>query len=212
MFFMHPDFDEIVYSEHVIAFTTLANEYCSFLDQVATYSQKAFVDKAHRLLPLIYIKALSLPETAPVDPDIIDKTVTQEEWEEVCHAVARKLGKYDTYKEVFDPLHSSEDPMTSLSEGFADIFQDLKDYLALFSMGSNEMMNDAIWECQKNFCEYWGQRLVNILRILHYLKYNQGNLNTNDGRKASDYDPMKQDTSSWAISRRQNEFREEDDE
>ena len=53
---------------------------------------------------------------------------------------------------------------------------------------------------------------MNILRILHYLQYKQGNLNANDGRKADDFDPMKQDTSSWAISRRQSEFQEEEDE
>jgi hypothetical protein len=73
-------------------------------------------------------------------------------------------------------------------------------------------MNDAIWECAKNFREYWGQRLVNILRVLHYLQYNQGNLNTKDGRKASDFDPMNLDTSSWAISHRFSDLQEDDDE
>jgi hypothetical protein len=208
---MHQNFEEIVYSEQVIAFTTLANEYCNFLDQVANYSQKSFVDKAHRLLAILYVKALSLPEVEPFDPETIDKTVTQEEWEEVNHAVARKLGKYDTYNEVYDPLNTG-DQMNSLSEGFADIFQDLKDYIYLYSMGSPEMMNDAIWECTNNFKKYWGQRLLNILRILHYLQYNLGHLNPNDGRKTETPDLGKIDTSSWAISKRQNEFREEEDE
>ncbi len=209
---MHDNIEEIVYSDQVIAFTTLANQYCKFVDQVATFSQKDFVDKAHRLLPILYIKALSLPVTEPVDTDMIDKSVTQEEWEEVQHAVSKKLGRYDAYNEVFDPMQSADDKMTSLSEGFADIFQDLKDYLSLFAMGSPEMMNDAIWECAKNFREYWGQRLVNILRVLHYLQYNQGNLNTKDGRKASDFDPMNLDTSSWAISHRFSDLQEDDDE
>lgn len=209
---MSESFEEIVYSDQVIAFTTLANEYCKFVDQVATYSQKDFIDKAHRLLPIIYIKALSLPDVEPYDADFIDKTVTQEEWEEVQHAVARKLGHHDSYSEVFEPMQSSGDTMTSLSEGFADIFQDVKDYLTIFSIGSPEMMNDAIYECKKNFREYWGQRLLNIQRILHYLFYTKGNLKSNDGRKTDESGPTGQDTSSWAISRRQTDFQEDNDE
>lgn len=47
-------------------------------------------------------------------------------------------------------------------------------------MGSPEMMNDAIWECARNFREYWGQRLLNIIRVLHHLVYGGANLNHND--------------------------------
>lgn len=176
---MSDDFEKIVYSDEVITFTALANEYCKFIDYVASFSQKDFVDKAHRLLPLLYVKTLSLPEVEPVDQDMIEKTVTQEEWDEVHNAVAKKLARFDNYKEALDPLRNS-DEMTSLSEGFADIFQDLKDYLSLMQMGSPEMMNDAIWECARNFREYWGQRLLNIVRVLHHLIYGGANLSQDD--------------------------------
>ncbi len=177
---MTSDFEKIIYSDEVIAFTTLANEYCRYIDGIALYSQCDFVDKMHRLLPLIYVKTLSIPSVEPVDPDFIEKSVTQEEWETVQQAVHQKLNKYDAYSEPLDPLQRAADSMTSLSEGFADIYQDLKDYLVLMSIGSPEMMNDAIAECVNNFREYWGQRLVNIMRVLHHLQYGGIALDTTD--------------------------------
>ena len=178
---MTEDFEKIVYSDEVIAFTALASQYCNLVDRVAAYSQSDFVSQQHRLLSLLYVKTLSLPSIEPIDPEMVEKTVTHEEWDEVQTAVAANLANFDRYSEVYDPL-AGDDAMTSLSEGFADIFQDLKDYLSLMQMGSPEMMNDAIWECVNNFKNYWGQRLVNIVRVLHHLIYSGAALRTDDAR------------------------------
>lgn len=178
---MTDDFEKTVYSDEVIAFTALAGKYCDMVDCVAAFSQRDFIDKSLRLFSILYVKALSLPDVEPVDPDMIEKTVTQEEWDEVHNAVAAKLAGFDGYTESLDPL-ASDDAMTSLSEGYADIFQDLKDYMSLMRMGSPEMMNDAVWECARNFREYWGQRLVNIVRVLHHLIYSGAALRTDDAR------------------------------
>ncbi|MCQ2374745.1 MAG: DUF5063 domain-containing protein [Salinivirgaceae bacterium] len=178
------DIESVVYNDRTVAFTALANQFCTFIDRVATFSQKDFVDNAHKLLALLYVKALSLPQTEPTDPDMIEKTVTQEEWDEVFNAVALKMGKFDKYKEIEQPIQSgAKAEMASIAEGFADIFQDLKDYTSLMSYGSPEMMNDAIWECTNNFRQYWGQRLVNILRVLHLLQYSGVELCTTDARQ-----------------------------
>lgn len=34
-------------------------------------------------------------------------------------------------------------------------------------------MNDSLAVCRENFTLYWGQKLVNTLRALHDVKYNQ---------------------------------------
>ena len=34
-------------------------------------------------------------------------------------------------------------------------------------------MNDALWECKNNFEEFWGQKLVNVLRAIHSLVYSE---------------------------------------
>ena len=197
---MTEDFEKIVYSDEVIAFTALAGEYCNLIDRVAAYSQRDFIDHQLRLLALIYVKTLSLPDVEPIDPEMVEKTVTQEEWDEVHNAVVAKLAKFDRYSEVFDPL-AGDDAMTSLSEGFADIFQDLKDYLSLMQMGSPEMMNDAIWECVNNFKNYWGQRLVNIVRVLHHLIYSGAPLRTDDAKTFE-----RDDRPSWERGNQQSDF------
>ncbi len=173
------NYEKTIYSDEVVAFTTLAAEYCKFVNTAASFSQKDFVDRALKLLAILYVKTLSLPAVETTDSDMIEKSVTQEEWDEIHNAVARKLGRFDQYTETLDPL-AGDDAMTSLSEGFADIYQDLKDYVVLMQMGSAEMMVDAIGECARNFREYWGQRLTNILRVLHHLQYSGAKLDTTD--------------------------------
>jgi len=185
---MENNFESLVYSENVIGFTALATEYCNLLDGVALLSQKDFMDKAHRLLPLIYLKAIILPEIEPEMPDMIDKSVTQEEWEAVFITMQKKLQGVDAYTEVLDALND-EQQMNTLSEGFTDIYQDLKDYISLYSMGTPEIMNDASWECKNNFKNYWGQRLMNITRVLHHLLYGNVNLNETDALTQADFDP-----------------------
>lgn len=194
---MEHDIENRVYSENVIGFTTLAAEYCNLLDSVALLSQKDFIDKAHRLLPLIYLKAIILPEVEPEMPDMIDKSVTQEEWEVVHLTLLKKLSGVDEYQEVWDSLNDSQQ-MNSLSEGFTDIYQDLKDYIALYNMGTPEIMNDAIWECKNNFKQFWGQRLMNITRVLHHLLYGGVSLNETDALSEADFDPENWGKKDWS--------------
>jgi len=189
---MDKNFESVVYSENVIGFTALAAEFCNLLDGIALLSQKDFIDKAHRLLPLLYLKAIILPDTEAEMPEMIDKVVTQEEWEAVFETLKRKLGVHDAYNEVLDALND-EQQMNSLSEGFADIYQDLKDFVSLYNMGTPEIMNDAIWDCKKNFQEFWGQRLVNIVRVLHYLMYGGIMLKEDDALSHEDFDPEQWD-------------------
>jgi hypothetical protein len=208
---MEHELESIVYSENVLGFNVLATQYCNMLDKLSLLSQRDFVDKCHRLLPLIYLKAIILPETEVQMPEMIDKSVTQEEWEEVQHAVAQKLNGVDSYTEVLDSLNDDQQ-MTSLSEGFADIYQDLKDYLVLYNMGTPEIMNDAIWECKNNFKEFWGQRLVNITRVLHSLLYGGAILRETDALSANDFDPDKREKRQWSDFGMETETEEDADE
>ena len=54
---------------------------------------------------------------------------------------------------------------------FADIYQYLKDFISVFQLGLNETMNDSLVVCKEHFREFWGQRLLNTMRALHYVKY-----------------------------------------
>lgn len=83
------------------------------------------------------------------------------------------LGEHDTFYEVFDPdiQFGSETVTASVSENILDIYQDLKDFVMAYSLGNEEVMNDSLAECRSHFVEFWGQRLVNVLRALHQLTF-----------------------------------------
>ncbi len=184
---MENNYEELVYSENVLGFVTLASEYCNLLDNTALLSQHNFIDKAHRLLPLLYLKAIVLPDMEAHMPEMIEKSVTREEWEAVYETVIPKMGEYDNYQEIYDSL-LDEEQMSSISEGFTDIYQDLKDFLSAYNMGTPEIMNDAIWECKNNFKSFWGQRITNIQRVLHHLLYSDVILNQDDALSIDDFD------------------------
>ena len=97
---MTDDFEKIVYSDEVIAFTALAGKYCDMVDCVAAFSQRDFVDKSLRLLSILYVKALSLPQIEPIDTDLIEKTVTQEEWDEVQAMMGKILDHLEIPYEI----------------------------------------------------------------------------------------------------------------
>ena len=120
-----------------------------------------------------------------------------------------KFGTADDYLEVFDEkMNESEGPVvSSISENFADIYQDIKDFLLLYQTGTNEVMNDAIWECRLNFETFWGQKLLNSMRAVHKFLYSGEEI----GKVENDDDENdeKRNTSDWFITRRQKDFRGE---
>ena len=59
----------------------------------------------------------------------------------------------------------------SLSECFADVYQDMKDITTLYQIGNAEATGIGLWECKLNFKQYWGQRILSILQALHSLLY-----------------------------------------
>ena len=101
--------------------------------------------------------------------------VNEDDYEYIRRTIRHKMGAQDDYLEVFVPdMVYSEEPLTkNISEDLADIYQDVKDFIGVFRMGNQVTMHDALARCQEHFEEYWGQRLVNTMRALHDVKYNQ---------------------------------------
>lgn len=167
-------FESPVYSKNTIEFVTVANEFCKFIESSEGISLTQFVDISHRVLPLLYLKATLLPEDVESYDEFNEKFVTEETYGYIQGMLIEKFGEYNTYDEIYDPLRQENDEPAQLSvaEGFADIYQDVKDFVMQFQVASDEVMQNAIWECKQAFEQYWGQRAVNILRVLHNLKYN----------------------------------------
>jgi hypothetical protein len=128
-------------------------------------------------LPLLYLKASLVPETDTVNEDAPEISVTEEDYNYIVSKLYDVYLTNDAYLEVFlQDMKYSETPITaSISEDLADIYQDLKNFITIFERGITENMNDALYVCMENFKTYWGQKLTNVLRALHSLKYAIGN-------------------------------------
>ncbi len=177
---MENNIENLVYSKNVVEFLTVASDYCNFMDDLTEYTSKDFINRSLKLLPLLYLKASLLPKMQVEDTIEIEKFVAQEEWQYVHNKVAGIMGDLNPYTEITDPQNDETDEpvLVSISENFADIYQDMKDFVSLYQIGTIEIMCDAIVECKDNFENYWGQSLVNVLRALHYIYYSQNhNLN-----------------------------------
>ena len=192
-----------VYNRNTLEFVTVAKEFCSFLESCETYSAKTFVSACSKLLPLLYYKAALLPETTPTYDESNEQFVTENDYMGVSQKVEGLLGRYNDFVEVNDqqPEGSFETITASIAEYLADIYQDLKNFTMRYQLGKEEVMNDAIWECFENFGEYWGIRLAALIRAFHSLQFGDVDLeNTGENENQA-----KIDTSSWFITRRQND-------
>jgi hypothetical protein len=166
-------YENVVYSRNVLEFVTVCNEYCTYIEQVETHAKKDLVPTLQKVLPLLYLKATMLPTINETSEEIPEKFVTEVDYHFLLGKLEVKLGEHDAYQEVFDPnIQYSEGPVAgSIAENVMDIYQDVKDFLMAYRIGTEEVMEGALEECQQNFKHYWGQRLVNCLRALHSLVY-----------------------------------------
>lgn len=211
---MEEEFDSNkVYSQNVTDFVTVASEYCSFVENTLRFSKVDFLDKSRKLLPLVYLKASILPKFESVFDDENERFVTEEDWDFIHNSIKQKLGFHDEYREVFDPLthEQVEQSTASISDNLADIYQDLKNFLNVYNIGTEEIMNDTLWECQLNFEEFWGQKLLNALKAIHYVYFSEDDLSEEEENIDDEKNENEIDTTNWIITKRQEDFRKEEE-
>lgn len=198
-----------LYSRNVLEFVAAANEFCKYSEHASEIKGVELLRILQRILPFLYIKASLLPSLEPVFEDGNEKFVTEADWNIVHDSLKKQFGTADDFIESADNLADEPETLiqSSISENMADIYQDIKDFLLLYQTGTEEVMNDALWECKLNFENIWGQKLVNSMRAIHKFIYS--------GKEPEDVDNnereniKKRDTSEWFISKRQREFRGE---
>lgn len=195
-----------LYSANVMEFVAAANEFCKYAENASEIKGSDLLKILQRLLPFIYIKASLLPALEPVFEDGNEKVVTEADWDHIHDAFRKQFGSADDYLELYDKkINETEDIVpSSISEDMADIYQDLKDFLIPYQTGTEEVMNDALWECRMNFENIWGQKLVNSMRAIHRSVYSEEE-SVSDENFENETN-RERDTSEWFISKRQKEF------
>lgn len=183
---------QTIFDKNVIEFVTVAAEFCAFLERAEGMKRKTFVGTTLKILPLLYLKASMLPKCEVIGDEAPETYVTEEMYEVLRINLSDIMAEKDDYLEVFlpDMAYSDQPIKKNISEDLADIYQDIRDFIFVFQLGLNETMNDALAICQENFGMLWGQKLVNTLRALHDVKYNQEPDEEEPGEEEEDeYEP-----------------------
>ncbi|HDJ33920.1 MAG TPA: DUF5063 domain-containing protein [Bacteroidetes bacterium] len=211
---VHPE-THPVFSGGVIAFVRSAGDFCSLLENTGSSSSRGEWVRSVRLSLLrLYHDFSLIPPFEAVLDEPLEKFVTEVEWNSIRDSVMHLLGRFNEYLEVFDErMRESETPVVcSIAEDMADIYQDIKDFVSLYHIGTPDIMNDALAECQEHFIDYWGQKAVNVLRALHNLEFGSENLDEYAGGQDAPGNNLP-DTDNWIISRRMREYgKEQNDE
>lgn len=162
-----------IYAPSVIDFITVSAEFCVYLEKNEETEKTDFISKISKLLHLIYVKASVLPDVEEDEESYLQEYVTEEDYNFVQNKVWSILKEDDEYLEVFSSeIRYSEAPVVAtISEGIADIYQDLKNFIAIYADNNEECMHAALAKVKENFRTYWGQKLVNVLRPIHEVLY-----------------------------------------
>lgn len=179
---------DIIFDRNTVEFVTVAAEYCAFLERSSGMKRRIFVDTTIKILPLLYLKALLLPECEMTAFEEQETYVTEENYEHMRSHIVAIMKEKDDYLEVFTPdMAYSEGALTgSIAEDLSDIYQVLRDFIFVFKQGIRETMHDSIAICREHFAEYWGQTLVNTLRALHEAKFKDPDTEENSLREEKD--------------------------
>lgn len=167
-----------IYSHDIIEFTTVAVQYCAFIENVSEKERNNFIDTILKLLPLIYLKGILFQKFDLLDEeDDCFHYVTMENYDIVRNNIAIVMKEQDDYLDVFveDMKYSDTPILTTISENLADIYQDLKNFVCAYKDSTEEGKLQALAECKYNFEHYWGQKLVNVMRALHEVRFGENN-------------------------------------
>jgi len=186
----------VIYHKDIIEFITVAKEYIALLDFQEETNKRVFIFKAHKILPLLYLKASLLPEITEAFNEGNERFCSEELYDAVQNKIHRLL-KSNDYEVLinYDSQNLDEQEWVKLSEIFADIFQSLYDTLNLYRIGNEEMMNDALYECQNDFKMLWGKRLLQLIESLHRMIFE--NLITENENEPEDEEIPPIHTENW---------------
>lgn len=162
---------------NAITFIGLCNEYCVAVENARETDRDEFVSLMLRLLPRLYITATDLVAAGgdePADDVFLADALDEDYYEALRRNMEELLGPDDVYLEVFeeDMKYSDTPVAASVSEGLADIFQSLYNFISTVRDSTDEVVAGAIATETEEFRSFWSSTLCNTLRALNHIRYN----------------------------------------
>lgn len=162
-------------TNNALAVIALANEYCQAAEQAADVMPAEFVGKMVKILPRIYIAVNDLPSDSEYESDYAFDAMHLDEayYNEVRSAIAATLGEDDSYLDTFhEDMKYSDSPIAAtVSEGLADIFQVLYNFVEDVREADPEQTMGHLHDLREQFVEYWSDTLCNVMRPLNQINH-----------------------------------------
>ena len=169
--------NSFIYQESTIAFVTAAAQTCLLIEKAEEHSREEWREQMLRLLPVLYLRTrlLEMPAERLLEEEP-QRFVTEEDYNYTLLGIRNLMGSDDAYLDVFVDrgIYTDEVQTAYISEGVADIYQELKDMAAAFQTGQEPIMHDAVMVCKEAFEAHWGQKLLAVMRALHAIQKNDG--------------------------------------
>lgn len=159
----------LVENRNVIDMITVANEFCLFVEEHEKYEREYILVYLQRILPLLYLRGSLLDIEEPAEESENERFVTEDAWEYVFLSFKHIFDKENLY--YFWNTELKEPTETSLAENIADLYQDMKDTVFLFSKSSHYAKHNAVYLCKTMFAERWGSIIPSTLTHLHGIIY-----------------------------------------
>jgi len=161
--------NSFVYKDSTIAFVTAAAQTCLLIEKCGEHTREEWREQMLRLLPVLYLRTRLLEPAEAMQDEEPQRFVAEEDYNYVLVGMRELLGQDDAYLDVFvdGGIYTDEIQTAYISEGLADIYQELKDLAAAFQTGEEPVMNDAVVACREAFNTHWGRKLLAVLRALH---------------------------------------------
>lgn len=160
-------------SPNTLAFIALSNEYCRAIENAPETERDDFLAAMTRLLPRLYITASDIPQNVDIEEAECINALDEDMYDSTRRGIESLLGEDDTYLEVFEEdMKYSDTPIgASISEGLADIFQVLYDYLETVRDAPARYVSSVTYAVHDDFQHYWSQKLCNVLRAINAVRY-----------------------------------------
>lgn len=175
--------NRIAYLEGLKEFFLAGLSFREALRSATQVDKKDFCRFLLHLLPLLYQKALALPqtnsevglpETEDTDEVYLPEFVTEEEYTLIENTLERLFGNDDYFLEAHgEEMKFTDAPITSrLSEYLSDIYQPVSNLLLTAKNRDYIALPYAVLRCRKHFTEHWGDCLLASMRVLHTILFN----------------------------------------
>lgn len=161
---------------NAIAFIGLCSEFCSTIETASEAERGEFIDSMLKLLPRLYISATDLQNDMSDEMEgYIDSSLEEDYYDAVRRHMETLMGEEDVYLEVFeeDMKYSDTPVAASISEGLADIFQVLYNFLSAIRDTTDDTAQEMLNAVREDFRAYWSAPLCNVLRALNHIKMNE---------------------------------------